>query len=372
MEKQRRLIALDAFRGITIAGMIMVNQPGNRKYMFGQMRHSAWDGCTVTDLIFPFFLIIVGVAMWFAFQKLEILPTGDFMKKIVRRSVIIFAIGVFLNIAGQFFGTFHVDFSELRITGVLQRIAFCYFFASLLCYFLNYKQVFIASIGILIGYWFVLWFFGGDAPYAAETTIVGKIDRALLTKNHLRQGYAVDASGLFGSVPAIVNVLWGYLIGRMVAKSKGQTALILNMFLLGVPAILLAEIWNYSFPINKALWTSSYVLYTTGWALVTLAFFIWIIDVKEKKSWITPLLVFGVNPLFAYVFAQLWSSIMSSKLLFSGIFGVNTSAKSWISNDLFSPLIGNLHASLLYSIVVMVFYWSILQILYKKKIYIKI
>jgi predicted acyltransferase len=358
MEKQKRIKALDAFRGITIAAMIMVNQPGSWSFKYEQMAHSAWTGCTLTDLIFPFFLIIIGVAMWFAFQKYEQKFSIPATKKIIRRTILIFLIGIGLNIAKQ-------------ITGVLQRIAICYGIGAMLCISLKPKQLFFAAIGILLGYWFILWGYGETSPYAAEDSIVGKIDTFLVGKNHLRSGYPVDASGLFGSIPAIVHILWGYLLGRMISKNQDQKTLVLNMFLLGIPAILLAQIWNYAFPINKTLWTSSYVLYTTGCALITLAFFVWIIDVNHKKRWISPLIVFGVNPLFAYVFAELWATIVSNLIKFPQGDKM-ISLKSWLFSDVFSPLVGNLNGSLLYSVFVMVFYWSILWILHKRKIYIKI
>jgi len=371
MGKQKRIIALDAFRGITIAAMIMVNQPGSWSYKYEQMKHSSWNGCTITDLIFPFFLIIIGVAMWFAFQKYEQKFSIPATKKIIRRTILIFLIGVGLNLAKQIISTGELNFSMLRITGVLQRIAICYGIGALLCISLKPKQLFYVAIGILLGYWLILWGYGSASPYTAEGSIVGKIDTFLLGKNHLRQGYPVDASGFFGSIPAIVHIIWGYLLGRMISRIQDQKTLVLNMFLLGVPAILLSQIWNYAFPINKTLWTSSYVLYTTGCALITLAFFVWIIDVNHKKKWISPLMVFGVNPLFAYVFAELWATIMSYLIKFPQGDKI-VSLKSWLFNDIFSPLAGDLNGSLLYSIFVMVFYWSILWILHKKKIYIKI
>lgn len=371
MAKQERVLALDAFRGITIAAMIMVNQPGSWSFKYEQMAHSKWNGCTLTDLIFPFFLIIVGIAMWFAFQKYPKTLSTAPIKKIVRRTVLIFLIGLGLNIAKQIIATHEFNFYTLRITGVLQRIAICYGIGALICSTLKPKQIIITSIGILVGYWIILFGFGNGAPYAAETTIVGKIDAFLIGKNHLRQGYPVDASGLFSSIPAIVHILWGYLLGCMISNNNDKNKLILNMFLLGIPAVLLAQLWNYSFPINKALWSSSYVLYTTGWAFITLAFFIWIIDVNKKKGWISPLIVFGVNPLFAYVFAELWAS-MASHLIKLPQNGKMVSLKSWLFNDVFAPLAGNLNGSLLYSIFIMFFYWSILWVLYKKKIFIKI
>lgn len=371
MKKPERIIALDAFRGITIAAMVMVNQPGSWSYKYHQMSHCKWDGCTMTDLIFPFFLFIVGVAMWFSFQKFGQNLSKDLTLKILKRTLLIFLVGIFLNLSFQLLGKGAINLSTLRITGVMQRIAISYGLGAILCLVLKPKQLLIASVGILLAYWGVLWGFGGAEPYTPESTIVGKIDIALLGKNHLRQGYPVDASGFFGSIPAVVNVIWGYLLGRMISLNHNRKELVLNMFLIGIPAVLLAQVWNYSFPINKTLWSSSYVLYSTGWALITLAFFIWVIDIKLKRNWISPLLVFGVNPLFAYVFASLWGSIMSNLIKFP-VNGEIVSLKSFLFNDVFAPIVGNMNGSLLYSVFIMVFYWAVLWVLNKKKIYIKL
>lgn len=371
MGKTERIIALDAFRGITIAAMIMVNQPGSWSYKYGQMKHAEWHGCTLTDLIFPFFLFIVGLAMWFAFGKHKHKLSLAAGRSILRRTVLIFLVGLFLNLSFQLIKTGGIDLPHLRITGVLQRIALCYGLGALLCLGLKPKALFLTSIGILLGYWILLRGFGGSDPYAAESCVIARIDTLLLGKNHLRPGYPVDASGFVGSIPGITQVIWGYLVGRMIALNKDRRDLVLNMFLTGIPAVLLAKIWNYALPINKTLWTGSYVLYTTGWALITLAFFIWIIDINKKNKWISPLLVFGANPLFAYVFAELWGSMMANLKVIPAD-GHMISVKSWLFNEALAPVAGNMNGSLLYSVFIMVFYWAILWILYKKKIFIKI
>ncbi len=371
MKKSERVIALDVFRGITIAAMIMVNQPGSWDFRYGQMSHSAWHGCTLTDLIFPFFLFIVGVAMWFAFQKQGQKLTPPLVKKIVRRTILIFLTGIFLNLSKQLMSTGEINLAMIRITGVLQRIAICYGIGAFMCLLLNPKQLFLVSGGILVGYWWVLWYFGGTDPYSAEHTIVSQIDAALLGQNHLRSGHLVDASGLFGSIPAVVHVIWGYLLGRIVSLNTDRKELVLKMFIWGVPAVLLAKIWDYVFPINKILWTSSYVLFSTGAALIALAFLVWIIDVNNKRGWISPVMAFGVNSLFAYVFAELWGSAMTY-LIKIPLDGNLVSLKYYIFSQLFAPFAGNLNGSLLYSALIMLFYWSILWVLYQRKIYIKL
>lgn len=371
MSQTNRIKAVDAFRGLTIAGMIMVNQPGSWDYMYPQMEHAAWNGCTLTDLVFPFFLIIVGTSMWFSFKKSEHKLNSSTAIKIIRRSLIIFLLGLILSSSYQLFSNNSFSISFLRITGVLPRIAFCYGIGAFISLSLKPWQIGVTSLIILFGYWLIVWVFGGANPYDIETTIVGKIDIAIFGANHLRQGYPVDTSGFFSSIPAIVTVLWGFLIGRMIDTSKEKKELVLNMFLIGIPAVLIAQIWDNFFPINKTLWSSSYVLYTAGWALITLAFFIWIIDIKKYNKWINPLLVFGLNPLFAYLFSELFIESMNYIMkIISGNYEL--SINGWIYDKICVPLLGNLNGSLLYSIMIMIFYWWILSFLYRRKIYIKI
>lgn len=371
MENKERLITLDVFRGITIALMILVNQPGSWSYKYGQMSHANWNGCTLTDMIFPFFLFIVGVACWFSFQKYGQTLSSDLIGKIIKRTVLIFLLGLSLNFCKQWISSGELNLSMLRITGVLQRIAFCYGIGAILCLALKPRVLLIFSICILIVYWILLWMAGGSQPYTAEDTIVGKIDILLLGKNHLRQGYLVDSSGLFASIPAIVNVIWGYLMGMLIYKFNNRRKLVLKMFLIGVPLIFLGQVWNLVFPINKTLWTSSYVLFTSGCALIVFGFLIWIIDVNKKSKYFSLFLVFGLNPLFAYVFAELWASLISGLIRFY-YEGSLVSLKSWIFGEIFVPLFGNMNGSLFYSIFVMLFYWSILLLMHKYKIYIKI
>lgn len=371
MEKPQRILALDAFRGITIAAMIMVNQPGSWNYVYSQMRHSEWNGCTITDLVFPFFLMIIGVAMWFSFQRNNQELTLPVVKKIIRRTLVIFLIGLALNILDQFATSHTINFSTLRLTGIFQRIAVCYGIGAVLCLIMKPRQIAVTSVIILLGYWLIIWGFGGNEPFTAMSNIAAKIDVALLGTNHLYRGQAIDPTGVFSSIPAVVNILWGYLLGRMISIKTDRKDLVLTMFIIGIPAILLSEIWNYSLPINKTLWTSSYVLYTTGWGIITLSFFIWLIDIKKFKRWAEPLLVFGVNPLFAYIFASFCTKAVGYiKIIPSGDDSITI--HDWLYNKVCVPLAGNLNGSLLFAIIIMVFYWAILSFLYRKKIFIKI
>ena len=315
-------------------------------------------------------MFIVGIACWFAFQKYGQALSADLISKIIRRTVLIFLLGLALNLCKQWISSGELNLSILRITGVLQRIAFCYGIGAILCLALKPRGLLISSLGILIVYWIVLWVAGGSQPYSAEHTIVGKID-VLLLKIICDRVIRLIRQGFFASIPGIVNVIWGYLMGMMIYKVNDRKKLILKMFLIGVPAVLVAQVWNLVFPINKTLWTSSYVLYTSGWALVVLALLIWIIDVHKKSKYFSPFMVFGVNPLFAYIFAELWASVMSGLIKFN-FEGSLVSLKSWIFGEIFAPLFGNMNGSLFYSIFIMFFYWSILWLMDQYRIYIKI
>ena len=364
MKKTKRLIALDAFRGITIATMIMVNTPGSWGSIYSPLRHADWHGCTPTDLVFPFFLFIVGVAMWFSFQKFNGIFNTPAALKILKRTALIFIIGLALNAF-----PFAIDYSKLRILGVLQRIALAYGFGAILCLWLTPKKLIYSSIVLLLGYWLILFVGSSGNPYELETTIARTIDIALLGENHVWHGKGIpfDPEGLLSTIPSIVTVILGYLTGKTIQQSSSQDKAVLNLFLYGIPLIAAAMVWDYWFPINKSLWTSSYVLYTAGLAMVMLAFFIWLIDVKKYGKWAHPFVVFGTNPLFVYALSILWVKTISK--IPSEAYG---NGYSWLYQSVFVPIAGNMNGSLLFAVSHIVVFWLILLILYKKKIFIKI
>ncbi len=371
MKKTERIQAIDILRGLTVAGMILVNQPGSWKYKYAQLKHAAWDGCTLTDLIFPFFLFIIGASMWFSFQKTKELPYPDRFIKILRRSVVIFLLGLTLNIASQYMSLGEVVWAKLRITGVLQRIAICYLIGAVLCVFFQPKTLMWISGGILLAYWGLSWGFGGADPFTPESGIVGKIDRALLGANHLRSGYPVDSSSFFASIPATVHLLWGYLCGRLIAQTPDRIVLVKKIGLIGLVAMTVALLWNLILPFNKSLWSSSYVLYTNGIALVFLGLMIWLVDVKKKKKWASPFLDFGLNPLAIYFLSEFMGGLLS-KVIKVSVNGEMMSFRNWAFGEVLSPVLGGYNASLVYALLVVLFWWGVAYLMNKNRIYIKI
>ena len=369
-----RFTALDVFRGITVCFMIIVNSPGNYGTTFSPLLHAQWNGFTPTDLVFPSFLFAVGNSISFASSKWNHLGQKEVVSKIFKRTFIIFLIGYLM----YWFPFVKLDdssnlvpspFDETRIFGVLQRIALCYCIASVLIYYCKTRTVFIVSIALLLAYWFLLLHFGNsDDPYSMQGNLGFIIDKWLLGEKHLYhgEGVAFDPEGLLSTLPAVSNVIGGYLAGKFI-QEKGKTRrMLLNLLLVGSCLLVVAYFWNQSFPINKKLWTSSFVTVTVGLDLILLAIIIYITDFLKKAKWSSFFLVFGRNPLFIYILSEVTVTI----LLFFKV-DTKTSTYSWIFNAFFSGL-GNYLGSLLFAISFMLFCWFVGYLLDKKKIYIKV
>lgn len=363
----KRLVALDVLRGLTIALMILVNNPGSWEYVYPPLRHSDWNGCTPTDLVFPFFLFIVGTAMFYSFKKFENGLTKPILMKILKRFVQIFLIGVFLNAFPKF------DFENLRVFGVMQRIAIAYLFGALIVVIFKYKQVLIAIPIILFGYWALIYFGGTGDVYSLETNIVRSFDIQLVGAKHLYQGFGVpfDPEGFLSAIPSVATVLFGYVAGNLIQKSLNTMDVIKKMAFYGIILVGLGLLWNMSFPINKPIWTSSYVLYTAGWAMLVLGMLLFVIDEKGIKKWSMPAIHFGTNPLFIYVFSWLYISTISFINVPSPDGGV-ISIYGYLYVHVCVPIAGNMNGSLLFAVGHIIFFWSICYYLYKKKIFIKI
>jgi predicted acyltransferase len=364
-----RLLALDVFRGATIAGMILVNMPGSWSHIYAPMRHAAWHGATPTDLIFPFFLFVVGVAMWFSFGKYDRSLSGSLARKIFRRVVLIFVVGLFLN-AYPFTGEL---LTNLRVMGVLQRIALAYGLAALLCLTLGERQLIGASVAILLGYWAILAGFGGPEPYTLEGNVAGRIDRAVFGDAHVWHGFGVpfDPEGLLATIPAVVTVVLGYFAGKWITTSDRHDA-ILTMFLTGTLLTVGGLVWDPFFPINKPLWTSSYVAYTGGIALVALAWFIWLIDVRGYRRWTTPFRAFGLNPLFAFVLSGVLARTLTRLIHVPVAGGETITGYRWLYTRIFEPVAGPLNGSLLFAVSMVALIWLAILPFYRKGIVIKI
>ena len=382
----QRYYSLDVFRGATVALMILVNNPGSWAHIYSPLEHATWHGCTPTDLVFPFFLFAVGNALAFVMPRFEQAGSTVFLKKVFKRALLIFAIGLFLNWSPfvKWEGTVLVGkpWQSIRIMGVLQRIALCYLLASLIIFFLKKtKTIILFSSALLLLYWFIClqWVDSAD-PYSLPGFFGTKVDLTLLGINHLYRGEGVpfDPEGLASTLPAIVQVVAGYLVGQYI-RSKGKTfEMLSHLFIYGAILIFIGFCWDMVFPINKKIWTSSYVLYTTGLAMMVLGLLIYLLEFKEAKgAWSRFFDVFGKNPLFIFFLSGFLPRVLAllrwTDHLNDAGKPVYTTAFSLFYEHICKPVFDNpKNGSLLYAICMIAFYWLIVYILDKRKIYIKV
>lgn len=370
MTTNDRLVSLDVFRGITIAGMVLVNNPGTWSSIYWPLEHAEWHGWTPTDLVFPFFVFIVGVAIPLAFGRRT--ESGgskrDLYLKVIRRSLIIFALGIFLA------GFPYFQLSTIRIPGVLQRLAVCYLFASLI--FLNTKvrtQI-IVTLVLLVIYCLLMTRLHapgfGTGDLSKEGSLASFVDRVIFGPHIWKQGKVYDPEGLLSTIPAIATALFGVLTGQWLRTSKSQYEKVTGMFVAGACCVVIGWCWNPFFPINKALWTSSYVFFTAGLALQFLALCYWLLDIKKYQLWAKPFIIFGVNAIALYVGSGLMARLMG---LIKLPWGSETiSLQGWIFQKLFLPWASPINASLAYAIAFVLLWLGLMWILYWRKIYIKV
>ena len=366
LPQTQRLVSLDVFRGITIAGMVLVNNPGSWEHIYWPLEHAAWHGWTPTDLVFPFFLFIVGVSIPLAFAKR--LESGgskrDLYLKIIKRTLIIFAIGLFLN------GLPYFRLAEYRIPGVLQRIAVCYFFASII--FLNTKvrtQIAIA-IGLLVFYWLLVKLVPAPGFAAGDLTKEGSlpsyVDRVVFGKHVWAQAKVYDPEGLLSTIPAIATSLIGVLTGTWLRTEKTRYEKAAGMFVVGAVCVAIGWACNPFFVINKALWTSSYVLFTGGLALQFLSICYWLIDIKGYRRWAKPFEVFGLNAIALYVVADVIAMALG-EIKIGGV-----SIGSWAYDHLFASWASPINASLAMAIAFVLVCLGLMWILYRRNIFLKV
>ncbi|TYQ00153.1 putative acyltransferase [Tenacibaculum adriaticum] len=395
VKSEKRLLALDVFRGITISAMILVNNPGDWSYKYTPLSHAEWNGLSPTDLVFPFFVLIMGVSMYLSFRKFDFKFSAKTFKKIAKRSLLIFIIGLLLNWFSLFLSKFNsltneessfgffqkisqaaLSYDNLRILGVLQRLALISFFGSIIILLIKHKYIPWLIGSILILYWVII---GATESYLpTENSIVAIIDRAVLGANHMYTDHfsngtqlVLDPEGLFSTIPAISQVLVGFLIGKIISEKTEMNNTLQKIFIVGTIILFIGFLINYGFPINKKIWSSSFVLVTSGLGALSLALLIWIIDVKEKKKWSAFFESFGVNPLFIYVISFLLSILIGNIGLTHN--GNWNSIKSFLySNYINSIFSNNYLASLVFALLFVLINWGVGHILYKKKIYIKL
>lgn len=366
-----RLVSLDVFRGLTIAGMVLVNNPGSWSHIYWPLGHANWHGWTPTDLIFPFFLFIVGVSITLALgsRRETNEKTRSLHWKIIKRALIIFTLGLFL--AG--FPYFHL--STIRIMGVLQRIALCYLFAALIFLKTDLRKQLIITAALLVGYWLVMTlvpapgFQPGD--YSREGSIACFIDRKVLGNHIWSQGKIYDPEGLLSTLPAIATTLLGVISGELLRSQRKQYEKVALLFIAGISCIIGGWLWNLFFPINKSLWTSSYVLFTGGLAMQFLALCYWLIDMKGYRRWAKPFVVFGVNAITLFVGSGLMAKLMGL-IKVPRADGTKIALKTWIYDGLFLSWAPPYQASLSFAIAFILLWLGLMWILYKRKIFIKV
>jgi predicted acyltransferase len=375
-----RLSSLDVFRGITIAAMILANMAGVADDVYRPLSHAKWHGCTPTDLIFPCFLFIVGVAMTFSLAKYtaQNKPTQAVYLRILRRTAILFILGLVLNgFWNQGVGTF--DLSSIRLMGILQRIALTYLFASLIVLKLPRKSQWLVAGGLLIAYWLTMMYVPvpdyGAGVLTREGNFGAFIDRVIIPKAHLYKGdgfnFLGDPEGLFSTIPAIVSVLAGYFTGQWIKDKKQATSQTsMDLVLFGLCCLVIAIIWDVSFPINKKIWTSSYVLFTTGWALMLLAACYELIEVRLIKRWSKPFEIMGLNAIALFVASVFLIKIIAKTQLGTGETAV--SVYDWIYHNIFASWSGNFNGSFLFAFVTLLFWYGVAVLMYQKRWFIKV
>lgn len=358
--KSERFLSLDILRGITVACMIMVNNQYTGE-AFASLRHKSWDGATFTDMVFPFFLFIVGASLWFAMKKTDHKITKSVATKILWRGAKIFLVGLLLN-----YYPFTGSIDNLRILGVLQRIAIVYVLGSFLAMWLkNYWRIVGAVAFILLSYWVLVMFTGGLSIDSYPGT---KIDVALFGAQHIYSGYGIpfDPEGLLSTYPAIATMLLGYLSSMSISKRNLDIMLnIKSLFWAGLGLFTLGLFFDQQMPINKPIWSSSYVLVSGGWAMMIWSILSYVIDYEKHYRWCSFLNVFGTNAIFAYAL----SGVISPVLYRAWMGGQSLSG--WFTN-VARDFLPERWATLAWSLVVVAICWAITYPLYKKSIFIKL
>lgn len=422
--KKERLISLDVFRGFTILMMTIVNNPGSWSSIYPPLEHAEWHGCTPTDLVFPFFVFIMGVAIPFA------MPTKHFdlaiFNKIIVRSLRIFCLGLFLNSFSriQLFGlegisllllrliiTFSVayallgnfslkiktylvfsvftillflaysqieEFKDVRIPGVLQRIGIVYFFSSLLYLKTNLKTQLLVAASLLLSYWAIMTFIPvpgfGAANLEKGTNLAAWLDNLVLNGHLWSFSKTWDPEGILSTLPAIGTGILGMFIGQILNLQILKIEILKKTAITGIVLIITGLLWNIIFPINKSLWTSSYVLYTGGIATLCLTILYYIIDIANYKKWAKLFLIWGVNPMIVFFFSGIIPRVLSSieiqnpKINTEQINIQQLIYKFWIVPFFENPL----NSSLAYAIIYAIFWSFILWVFYKNKLIFKV
>jgi predicted acyltransferase len=392
---KERLLSLDVFRGITVAGMLLVNNPGTWSAIYPPLEHAEWNGWTPTDLIFPFFLFIVGITTHLSLKSRRDrgASDADLVKQILRRGAIIYLLG-FLMAAFPFYqwgatvegltnptlwDRIVYRFEHVRIMGVLARIGVVYIISALLTLRTTLKQQVVIVVALLYGYWFAVTLLpipgqgmAGLFMNRPELTLEGYVDRLILGKNHIWSGSVTyDPEGILSTIPAVGTAILGVLAGRWIQQPRPLIERIAGLFAAGCLAMVAGLMWNWSFPINKNLWTSSYVVFTAGMACASLATIMWLIDEHDIRWWTKPFVIYGMNPIVAFVGSGVLARIIYTlwKVQYEGR---PTPMETVIYKTVFEPFMEPRNASLAMAFATVLFWFAILAFLYRRKIFLKV
>ena len=402
MTKRERLISLDVFRGLTVAGMLLVNNPGTWSQIYPPLEHAAWNGWTPTDLIFPFFLFIVGITTQLSLTARR--ERGDdeaaIRRQIIRRGALIFLFGFLLsgfpfftwgavpgNPDPSFLDRVGDRLLHWRILGVLQRIGLAYIVSALIATRASIRTQVLTTAALLLGYWFVMTLLpvpGSNGTLGAllldrgETTMAGYFDRWFLDwtrfglGNHLWSGSVTwDPEGILSTTGAIGTALLGNLAGRWIGRPLPLMERVTGLFAAGAIAMMVGLMWHWSFPINKSLWTGSYVVFTAGMACVVLATIMWIVEIQHQRWWVKPFEIYGLNPMVAFVGSGVMARLIYS-IIKVDLNGERIALQAAIYRTAFASWLSPLNASLAFAITFVLFWFGILYLLHRRNIVFKV
>ena len=357
MSSSQRLLSLDILRGITVAGMILVNNGWGESYEM--LQHAKWNGLTPCDLVFPFFLFIMGISCYLSLVKSEFKATPKVLRRIIKRTVLLFAIGLFIH---WFDNALSGDYglAHLRIWAVLQRIALCYCAVSLFALFCNHRYTLPVAALLLVIYSAIL-IFGNGYAEDADINVLAQTDLRLFGYEHLYHKSPVDPEGLLGTISSIAHVMLGFYCGQLIRKKESVEQKVIALFVVGTVLVVAGWLLSYGLPLNKHVWSPSYVMVTCGLASLLQALLMYVIDIQQKKGWTTFFHVFGVNALALYVSSELLAILL-------GNYGISETVYGWI-HAVVPPL---KPASLVYAVYFVLLNFAIGYVLYRKKIYIKL
>lgn len=392
--KGKRILAIDILRGITIAGMITVNNPGSWGHMFAPLRHAQWNGLSPTDLVFPFFMFVMGMCIFIAMQKFDFVCNRATVTKIIKRMILIYLVGLSIGWFSRFChrwaspleGASFLEqlqytlwsFDTIRLTGVLPRLSVCYGVTALLAITVNHKHLIHIIWILLLGYLVVL--LTGNGFVYDESNILSVVDRAILTDAHMYHDNGIDPEGIISTIPSIAHTLLGFIVGRHIFSTQHTTALttdkgsdiilskIVPLFIIGTILTFSGFLLSYGCPLNKKIWSPTFVMVSCGLASTLLALLIWVIDVKGYRFKFFE--VFGVNPLFLFVMSGVFAILFGTVHL--SFHGESKSITGFLYNDVFAPLFGQEGGSLAHALCIVAINWCIGYYLYKKKIFIKL